>query len=90
METGVLPKKWLEALIVPTAKSRKRHFVTEYRPISLTCVCSKLMESIIRDEVASFLNQNDLLTHHQHGFRREKIDLYPATGMFSRLDKQRK
>jgi hypothetical protein len=72
METGVLPKMWLEALIVPTAKSRKRHLVTEYRPISLTCVCSKLMESIVRDEVASFLNKNSLLTPHQHGFMKKK------------------
>jgi hypothetical protein len=33
METGKLPKLWLEAQIVPTPKSRKRHLVSEYRPM---------------------------------------------------------
>jgi hypothetical protein len=57
---------------VPVAKSRKRHLVSEYRPISLTCVTCKLMETIIRDELALFLSENDLLTEHQHGFMKGK------------------
>ena len=39
-----------------------------YRPISLTCVCSKIMESIINENMLVYLLKKGLITEHQHGF----------------------
>ena len=39
-----------------------------YRPISLTCVISKVMERIICNKILSHLNTNNILHHAQHGF----------------------
>ena len=39
-----------------------------YRPVSLTCLASKIMESIIRDAMVQHLSKNDLCTTEQHGF----------------------
>ena len=43
-----------------------------YRPISLTCICSKLLEHIITKSIMSHLEHHNLLYHLQHGFRRFK------------------
>ena len=39
-----------------------------YRPISLTCILCKVMESIIRDAMIKFLLTNKLICSAQHGF----------------------
>ena len=40
-----------------------------YRPISLTCICCKIMEHIILSHMAKHLSLNNILTDQQHGFR---------------------
>ena len=41
----------------------------KYRLISLTCICCKVLEHIIASNTMSYLDQNNLLFHNQHGFR---------------------
>ena len=41
-----------------------------YRPVSLTSVCCKVMERLISAHVTEFLDRNDLLSNRQFGFRR--------------------
>lgn len=41
-----------------------------YRPVSLTSVCSKILEHIVHSSVCQFLEENHILTYRQHGFRR--------------------
>lgn len=42
--------------------------VGNYRPVSLTVVTCKLMESIIRDRIVKHLLNNKLINPCQHGF----------------------
>ena len=39
-----------------------------YRPVSLTCLASKLMESCVKDAMLNHLLENNLNTPDQHGF----------------------
>ena len=39
-----------------------------YRPVSLTSVLCKLMESIIRDKLLEHMRKNDIISNKQHGF----------------------
>ena len=39
-----------------------------YRPVSLTSVTCKVLESLIRDHILAHLSNNNLLSPHQHGF----------------------
>jgi len=48
-------------------KGSKAH-ATNYRPVSLTSVCCKLFESIIRDQLVDHLERNGLISESQHGF----------------------
>ena len=65
LKTGVLPSDWLTANVSPIFKKGDRHTASNFRPVSLTCVCCKVLEHII---VKHMLNHN-ILTDKQHGFR---------------------
>ena len=39
-----------------------------YRPVSLTSVCGKVLQSIIRDRLMGHLISNGLIKDSQHGF----------------------
>ena len=43
-----------------------------YRPISLTCICCKLMEHIIVSNLTKHLNKHNVLYDLQHGFREKR------------------
>ena len=44
----------------------------DYRPISLTSVVGKLMETIIRDKLVTFLEGN-MKNNSQHGFAKQVL-----------------
>ena len=53
----------------PVYKKGDKHDPLNYRPISLTCICCKLLEHIISSNVMSHLENNNILYDLQHGFR---------------------
>ncbi len=66
---GKIPRQWATANVTPIFKQKgSSSLVSNYRPISLTCVACKVMESILRDNIFSFLSENNLISIHQHGF----------------------
>ena len=71
--TGDFPQCWSEATVIPIPKPGKDHSdPNNYRPISLTsCVC-KTLERMINDRLVWFLENNNILTDIQCGFRKQK------------------
>ena len=57
--------------IVPIHKSRSRGKPENYRPVSITSHVYKVVERIIKSRM-SHLQDNNLLTRHQHGFINKK------------------
>ena len=70
LETGAIPQHWADALITPVYKKGNVHTVANYRPVSLTYVICKLLEHIVCSNIMTFLESNNMLTHLQHGFRK--------------------
>ena len=70
LSTGELPTDWCEANIAPVFKKGNRHLPVNYRPVSLTCVCCKLLEHIICRHIINHLEHFNILTILQHGFRK--------------------
>ena len=68
-ELGNIPLVWKHALVTPIHKKGCRKKAENYRPVSLTCTASKLMESIVRDHLWQFWNQYDIIKRSQFGFR---------------------
>ena len=69
-ETGVIPKKWKLANVVPIFKKGEKTSVENYRPISLTSLLMKIFEYCIKDLM--LIKCQDLLKDNQHGFRNGK------------------
>lgn len=67
-DAGRLPTEWKEADISAIFKKGKKSDPDNYRPVSLTSVCCKIMEKIIRHEIISYLETNGILDDRQYGF----------------------
>ena len=68
LEEGTVPADWKRANITPIYKKGSKGQPGNYRPVSLTSVLCKVMESIIRDSIVAHLSTNDLIRNSQHGF----------------------
>lgn len=66
---GKFPNILKTAVIVPVPKKGDLHDITNYRPIALLSVFSKIFEKIMATNVTHFLNRFNLLNRSQHGFR---------------------
>ena len=69
LQTGNLPDDWVEANVAPVFKKEDRRSPANYRPISLTCVCAKLLEHIICKQIMSHFSKKKNLIPVQHGFQ---------------------
>ena len=63
-----VPEIWLKSLVCPIFKKGSKSDPGNYRPVSLTCVVGKEMESILVDALISHIVTNKLLRASQHGF----------------------
>ena len=70
LDTGKVPDSWKRAEVTPIFKGGKKFDPTNYRPVSLTSLISKLMETVIRAAIIEHLETNNLFSDAQHGFRK--------------------
>ena len=68
LQTGVVPTDWTKAYVSLVFKKCSRHLPENYRPISLTSICCKVMEYMIVKHINNHNDQYDSLTQYQHGF----------------------
>ena len=69
LDTGTVPSDWRTANIVPIFKKGDEPKASNYRPVSLTAICSKMLEHIIHSNVMDHLTYYNILSDSQHGFR---------------------
>jgi hypothetical protein len=65
---NIIPVDWKKASVTPIYKNGARTDPGNYRPVSLTSVPCKLLESIIKDEMNEHMDRNKLIKDSQHGF----------------------
>ena len=63
-----LPDDWKLQFVSPIYKKGQRSLAENYRPISLTCILCKILESMVRTEVLTHLLTNNVLSTRQFGF----------------------
>jgi len=66
--SGEIPAVWRQAVVTPAFKKGNASEPNNYRPISLTCVCCRVMETVIKKQVIDFLLMNGKINKQQHGF----------------------
>ena len=69
LKSGVVPSAWKSSNVTPILKSGNPTLVSNYRPISLLSLVSKVLERIVHNRVSKYLSTNSLLSNQQFGFR---------------------
>ena len=72
MQNSYLPPDWLKAYVTPIFKKGDATDPENYRPISLTCIFCKIMESVIKDQLLNNFLSNKIITNRQHGFLKKR------------------
>ena len=67
-QCGEIPDDWKEAVVSAIFKKGEHKKPNNYRPVSLTSIVCKLMESIVWDDIISYLKENKLFSEQQFGF----------------------
>ena len=69
LQTGTVPDQWKKANVSAVLKKGQRYDPANYRPVSLTCLCCKILEHVIVSNVLKHLDHHKILSDCQHGFR---------------------
>ena len=66
---GIFPDSLKIAKVIPIYKSGEKDIFSNYRPISVLCTFSKLLETVFYNRLVNYVNSNNILTESQYGFR---------------------
>jgi hypothetical protein len=69
------------AKVVPIFKSGCVNDINNYRPISLLCTFSKILEKIVANRLTNYLNVNNLISPNQFGFRPKHSTVHPMLSL---------
>ena len=73
LTSGIFPNSLKIAKVIPIFKKENSKLITNYRPISVLPVISKIFEYVIHEQLSEYLIANDLFCPQQYGFRKKLI-----------------
>lgn len=69
LQTSVFPHDWKRAKVTPIYKDGDKADVSNYRPISVLPIISKIIERAVHNQLYNFFTKNNILNECQSGFR---------------------
>ena len=88
MKTGVFLNKMKLAKVIPNYKKDNPTQVTNYRPISLLPVLSKVVEKTIAKQLSEYFEENKLFNQNQYGFRTGHSTEHAALELVDKITSQ--
>ena len=70
LDNGVFPTAWKTANVCPVHKKGNKSEISNYRPISLLCNISKVLEKVVYKRLYDYLMDNNLLIEQNSGFKK--------------------
>lgn len=71
-ESGIFPDFLKIARVCPIHKEGHKHLLTNYRPVSVLPVLSKVFESALNVRLQKFFNKYNVISDMQYGFQKKK------------------
>ena len=69
INSGIVPDEMKFARVRPFFKKNSQLDVSNYRPVSILSIVSKILERSISIQLIDFIKENNLLYEYQSGFR---------------------
>lgn len=86
LRLSYFPKDWKMANVIPVLKPDKpADNVQSYRPISLLCSLSKVIEKIIFDRLLRFAQAENIIPPEQFGFRRKHSTVHALLNLTEKV-----
>ena len=83
----MVPDKLKVGLIHPIHKGQSNMICSNYRPISILPIFSKILEKLMHKRITSFLEKHELLFKHQYGFQKGKSTEHAILDLHSNIIK---
>ena len=68
LKENTVPEEWKKAQVSAIFKKGEKSLAGNYRPVSLTSIACKVMETIVRNRLVDHMKINKLFTVKQYGF----------------------
>lgn len=88
IKQGIVPGDWKYAEVTPIFKKGNKNEVSNYRPVSLTSISCKVLESLIKDRIVIHCEKFKLIRDSQHGFVKGKSCLTNLIDFFEEVTKE--
>ena len=72
IDTGIFPEKLKTGRVIPLHKGGASNNISNFRPITILSVYSKIFEKLVHKRLVSFISQNNLIKLNQFGFQQNK------------------
>ena len=70
LKSGIFPNQLKIAKVTPIYIKDDKKIITNYRPIFVLPVVSKVFETVIHEQLSDYLSPNKLFSGQQYGFRK--------------------
>jgi hypothetical protein len=88
LQSGVVPSQFKIAKVTPVfKKGGNEENVNDYRPISLLCTFSKILEKLVANALSIYLASNNLIDDFQFGFQNENSTYHPMLHLLNFVSK---
>ena len=85
LKSGIFPNQLKIAKVTPIYKKDDKKSITNYRPISVLPVVSKVFETVIHEQLSDYFLSNNLFSAQQYGFRKNSSTELAALELIDRL-----
>ena len=83
--TGTFPDLMKLAMITPTYKGGSRLEASNYRPVSVLPIFSKILEKLMQKRLTKYLYQKNIIYEHQFGFQKNKSTALAVQDLYSQI-----
>ena len=71
LETGIFPDNWKKSMLTPIEKIKNTNKCEEFHPINSLKTFEKVLETVVKQQLENYMEENKLLSKYQSGFRRK-------------------
>ena len=87
IQDGIFPEKLKTAKVIPLHKGGSSLSLSNYRPISLLPIFSKIFEKLAYYRIIEFIERHNILSKNQFGFQKNKSTELAVSSIVSRISK---